>query len=63
LVTIAASDRVSCADHEWEKLPLAETIEPATIAKHVSPWPVNAKIEVRTCRQCGRAMARTVRGE
>lgn len=45
----------------WQELPLIEMIESATILQNVSVWPADKEIEVRACRDCGRAIARTVK--
>jgi hypothetical protein len=44
----------------WLGLPLDQTISSATILRHVSAWPADELIEVRSCRECGRAIARKV---
>ena len=51
----------SLSEAAWLGLPLAHTITPATILQHVSTWPADALVEVRSCRSCGRSIARKVR--
>jgi hypothetical protein len=48
-------------DDAWCVLALDQVITAAVILRHASNWPADEHIEVRRCRDCGRAIARKVR--
>ena len=43
----------------WSQLPLQRMLGPMDVAAHVSVWPADAVVQVRSCTGCGRAIART----
>lgn len=47
--------------HAWASLALSERLEPREIRPHVSHWPFDVCVEVRTCGGCGRLIATTIR--
>lgn len=43
----------------WSQLPLQRMLGATDVAAHVSTWPADAVVQIRSCTGCGRAIART----
>ena len=52
----------SFTEDEWRALPLAQTLDPVAIARHVVRWRPQRSIEIRRCGGCAGSIARTTRG-
>jgi hypothetical protein len=49
----------SYAAFSWTELPTVRILTPAEVHEHVTTWPEEMVVAVRTCRGCGAPMART----
>jgi hypothetical protein len=43
----------------WQQLPLERMLSSQDVAEHVSTWPADAVVQIRSCTGCGGAIART----
>ena len=67
-MTTLSSPVVRCAQCQrdwpveaWRALPTVTTLSHADVRGYVSAWPDGAVVEVRTCGECGHAIARACR--
>lgn len=64
MMTVASKPGARCAcgqvytAESWQRLATVQTLGAGDLGAYVVAWPEERAVEVRTCRACGRAMAR-----